>query len=562
MSSYRASVVQTLARLGDLDENIRVLRERTAEAAAQGSRLVVFPECMNTGYLFDSPAHCLQLAEPLDGRYVQAMSDLARKHDLFLASGFTERVGDRAFNSGLLVDRRGELILRYQKQFLATHDQNWFEVGTLGNPVVETELGKIGLLICFDGRIPEIARCLSLQGAQVIVDMANFFTMDQADLWVPARAYENGVWILAATKAGVERSIYYPGGSLIVDPGGTVRARIPDDEHGVVTAEITPALAIDKSWHDSGDRLSDRRPGAYGLLQRPFESTPVSNLVVEPIVPEIATVAIGAVQAHATAEAAPGMLQASIREALEMIDHAVKLGLRVIVLPLFFNSPSWNPDAGQADRDALLAPEILASARQLSSRVGCVIVLPMIERTGGHLRSTAVVVGPGGEVIGRQSQVHVEPEARSWCVPGEEFEVFQTPFGRLGVVLGYDGLFAESTRSLALAGAEIVAWPCSWRHRNDRALLAAPLAEDNRVYLVCANRTDAPYPGGSIVVGPAGIPLWNIDQVAPPLTRHGAVIPTHANLALARQKLMIPKVDMLRNRLVSTYGPLKGVPRA
>ena len=182
MKTFRASVVQTLARLGDLDENIRILRVRTAEAVGQGASLVVFPECMNTGYLFDSRAHCLELAERTDGRYAQAMSQLAREHGVFIASGFTERVDDRAFNSGLLFDPRGELILRYQKQFLATHDQNWFEVGGVGCPVVETELGKIGLLICFDGRIPEIARCLALQGAQVICDMANFFTMDQADL--------------------------------------------------------------------------------------------------------------------------------------------------------------------------------------------------------------------------------------------------------------------------------------------------------------------------------------------------------------------------------------------
>jgi predicted amidohydrolase len=556
MTSYRASVVQTLARLGDLDENIRILRERTAEAAQQGAKLVVFPECMNTGYLFDSPAHCLELAEPLDGRYVQAMSDLARKHDLLIASGFTERVGDRAFNSGLLVDRRGELILRYQKQFLATHDQNWFEVGSVGNPVVETELGKIGLLICFDGRIPEIARCLALQGAQVLVDMANFFTMDQADLWVPARAYENGVWIVAATKAGVERSIYYPGGSMIVDPTGTVQARIPYDEHGVATAEITPADAQEKRWHGAGDRVADRRPKAYRLLHRPFESTPVSSLVKAAVVPEAATVAVGAVQAHATDEAATGGLSTSIRDGLDMVGHAAKLGIRVIVLPLFFNSRSWNPTAEQAARDASLVPVIVTRARELAADNGCVIVLPVIELAGGSLRSTAIVLGPTGDVLGRQSQVHVEPEARAWCVPGEEFEVVETPFGRLGVVLGYDGLFAESTRSLALAGADIVAWPCAWRHRNDRALFCAPLAEDNRVYLICANRTDAPYPGGSVVINPGGIPHWNIDHHAPPVTRHGAVIPTHANLALSRQKLMIPKVDMLRNRLVSTYGPI------
>src|SRR5882672_9097461 len=78
--SFRAAVVQTLAVLGDLDENIRRMREYTAEAVRQGAKLVVFPECMNTGYLFDSVAHCRALAEPVTGRYAEAMSVLARKH--------------------------------------------------------------------------------------------------------------------------------------------------------------------------------------------------------------------------------------------------------------------------------------------------------------------------------------------------------------------------------------------------------------------------------------------------------------------------------------------------
>ncbi|MFL5308016.1 MAG: carbon-nitrogen hydrolase family protein [Polyangia bacterium] len=556
MKTFRASVVQTLARLGDLDENIGILRARTAEAVGQGASLVVFPECMNTGYLFDSRAHCLELAEPTDGRYAQAMSQLARQYGVFIASGFTERVGDRAFNSGLLFDPRGELILRYQKQFLATHDQNWFEVGAVGCPVVETELGKIGLLICFDGRIPEIARCLALQGAQVICDMANFFTMDQADLWVPARAYENGVWIVAATKAGVERSIYYPGGSLIVDPTGTVRARVANDTHGVATAEVQPDSALDKRWHHDGDRRADRRPAAYQLLRAPFESTPVSAVVGQSVVPAAATVAVGAVQAHGQAASSGGGVEPSIREALDMVGHAAQLGIRLIVLPQYFNAGTWAPDLAQADEAAARVPAIVDRARQVATDGGCAIVLPLIERTSGRLRSTALVVGPTGDVIGAQSQVHVEPEARAWCTPGERFEPIETPWGRLGIIVGYDGLFAESARTLALAGADVVAWPCAWRQRQDRALLAVPQAEDNRVYLVCANRTDAPYPGGSVVIPPSGIPVWDLDQIAPPVTRHGAVVPTHANLALSRQKLMIPNVDMLRNRLVATYGPM------
>ena len=218
---FRAAAAQTLARLGDIEHNIEVVTQLVNDSLRQGAELVVLPECMDTGYLFDSAEHCRALAETVpDGRFVSAMAALARKHGIFIASGITEwdPARRRIFNSGIMLDRKGEVAIHYHKQFLATHDQNWFAFGERGCPVVDTDLGRIGLLICFDGRIPEIARSLALQGAEMIVDMANFFAMDQADMWGPARSYENGVWLVAATKAGYERSIYYPGGSMIVDP--------------------------------------------------------------------------------------------------------------------------------------------------------------------------------------------------------------------------------------------------------------------------------------------------------------------------------------------------------
>src|SRR5262249_59858564 len=147
----------------------------------------------------------------------------------------------------IMLERKGEVAVHTHKQLLATHDQNWFSFGERGCPVVDTDLGRMGLMICLDGRIPEIARSLALQGAEIIVDMANFFAMDQADMWGPARCYENGVWLVAATKAGYERSIYYPGGSMIVDPKGRVAAKMPDDSHGVIVAHVRPQVAPGKA---------------------------------------------------------------------------------------------------------------------------------------------------------------------------------------------------------------------------------------------------------------------------------------------------------------------------
>jgi predicted amidohydrolase len=552
---FRAAAAQTLARLGDIEHNIGLAAGLVTEAVRQGAELVVLPECMDTGYLFDSAEHCRALAERVpDGAFVSAMSALARKHDIFIASGITEwdPARGRIFNSGIMLDRKGEVAIHYHKQFLATHDQNWFSFGERGCPVVDTDLGRIGLLICFDGRIPEIARSLALQGAEIIVDMANFFAMDQADMWGPARAYENGVWLVAATKAGHERSIYYPGGSMIVDPKGRVVAKMPYDRHGVIVADVMPDWAHDKSVYAANDKFADRRPATYGILVENYQDTPVSKLAREPLVPAEAASKVAAIQIHV----ADGVDREDV---LAMVDHTAKLGAKVLALPEYALIGSWTPTSAEAERAADGAASDVAAASAIAERYGCVIALPTVLRDAGRLSPGTILLGPDGE-IGRYRKTHLTAEERGWAYAGDDYPVFETPFGRIGVMAGYDALFPETSRCLAAGGADIVLWTAAMREPFERELIAVPRAADNRVALVIANRLDCPYPGGSVVVPPTGFPLWDINQVAPRSMVMGAVMPMFVDLAVCRQKQMIPKVDMFANRLPHTYAPLVAPP--
>ncbi|WP_413729969.1 carbon-nitrogen hydrolase family protein [Sodalis sp. RH22] len=548
--TFNAAVVQTLAVLGDLKANIALATDGVKEAVRQGAKLIVLPECMNTGYLFDSAQHCRALAEPVDGKYCRALASLCIEYNVFIASGMTELGDDgKIYNSGVLFDPTGVLICHYQKQFLATHDQNWFEVGIKGNPWVDTELGRLGLLICFDGRIPEIARCLAAQNVDVVIDMANFFAMDQAELWVPARAYENGCWIIAATKSGVERSIYYPGGSMIVDPQGRVQARIPYDTHGVVTARVELAGNAASPWSFGGDKMADRRPPAYGIIAQPFETTPLSVLLREPLVAALSSSKVAAVQAHVSAAH-------TLDDALEMIEHAAQLGVKVMALPACFASPVWCPDQDEARRLAREAETVMNAVTGICKRHQALVALPSTTGKNGQLRHELLLIGPDG-IMGRQPQVHNGPRAAQWASGAEAgFTVFDTRYGRIGLLNDYDGMFPESSRVLTLLGADIILWSCAWEHPNQRNLLAVTKAEDNRVYIVCANRTDSPFPGGSLVIPPTGFTNWNLSFLIPPDIRWGAVTPLYAHRALTRQKEMIPGVDMVRNRQTGSYSVL------
>ena len=549
---FRAAAVQTLAALGDFDHNIALATRFTEDAVRQGAELIVFPECMDTGYLFDSPEHCRELAETIpDGPFVSALADLSRRHGVYIASGVTEWDPEKEeiFNTGVMFDRKGEVACHYHKQFLATHDQNWFSFGTRGCPVVETDLGRIGLLICFDGRIPEIFRSMAMQGAEVIVDMANFFAMDQADMWGPARSYENGLWLVAATKAGYERSIYYPGGSMIVDPKGRVLSKVPYDTHGMAVADIDPEMAADKSIYTSNDKIGDRRPETYGIMGLPYQETPVSKVADQPIVPSRSISKIAAVQMHVTETTGPA-------DVFDMVDHAAKLGIKVIALPEYAFSKTWLPNGAEASALADETKEHLAEASVIAKTYGCLIAVPTVERAAQGLFITTFLIGPDGTEIGKYRKTHLSAEERQWAVAGDDYPVFDTPFGRIGVMSGYDAVFPETSRCLGIAAADIILWPAALREPFERELIAIPRAEDNRVALVLANRVDSPYPGGSLVIPPTGFPLWDINQSAPRVMQLGAVMPKHIDLAVCRQKQMIPKVDMFANRLVETYAPI------
>jgi len=390
---------------------------------------------------------------------------------------------------------------------------------------------------------------MAMQGAEVIVDMANFFAMDQADMWGPARSYENGVWLVAATKAGYERSIYYPGGSMIVDPKGRVLSKVPYDTHGMAVADVDPDAAGDKSIYAANDKIADRRPETYGIMALPYKNTPVCGLADVPLVPSRSVTKLAAVQIHVTDGC-------SASDVLDMVDHTAKLGVKVLVLPEYVFCPSAIPSAAEAETLADATAGILKSVSAIAGKYACIVAIPSIERAAAGLYVTTFLIGPDGEEIGRYRKTHLTAEERRWAKAGNEYPVFDTKFGRIGVMSGYDGVFPETSRCLAIAAADIILWPASLREAFERELLAIPRAEDNRVAVVLANRVDSPYPGGSLVIPPTGFPMWDINIAAPRVLKLGAVMPKHIDLAICRQKQMIPKVDMFANRLVDTYSPI------
>lgn len=218
-------------------------------------RMIIFPEMHLFGHsdeLDDGNAWLAEVAEPLDGPRVAALSDIAAHHRVWLVPGsLPEREGDGVYNTAVVLDPTGQVVASYRKVF------PWrpYEVWTPGGEWVTfavPEVGRFGLSICYDSWFPESIRQLGWLGAEVVLNLVKTTTPDRPHELVLARANAivNQVYFLSLNAAGpVGR-----GRSIFVDPDGKVMAETPDAEPSVTVLEL-----------DLDEVSATRRHGTAGL---------------------------------------------------------------------------------------------------------------------------------------------------------------------------------------------------------------------------------------------------------------------------------------------------------
>ncbi len=238
--------------------------------ASTGANLVVLPETVTTGFTPGiSPEQLWDLVDVIPGRLTAPFTDVAARLGIHLVHATYER-GDRrgeVFNSSVLIGPTGEILGRYRK----THPfcSELFSRGGWVTPgdqvaVVDTELGKIGMIICFDGDYPELSRIQALLGAEIIARPSAL--LRSADIWEltnRARAYDNHVFVIGANAVGADPGgALYFGNSMIVTPIAEVIARGATHE-GWVSARLDPVKAMQNltpgsSVGQSFDHLAER----------------------------------------------------------------------------------------------------------------------------------------------------------------------------------------------------------------------------------------------------------------------------------------------------------------
>jgi predicted amidohydrolase len=265
------AAVQTRARTGHKQANSEQAIEAIHSACDDGAQLLVLPELGNSGYMFNSRDEVAECAEPIDGgETTAAWAEIARTRGVYICGGLPEVDAGRFYNSAVLIGPQG-LIGRYRKIHLWDEEKLFFEPGDLGLNVFHLPFGRVGMMICYDGWHPEVARILKLKGADLILDptcwvlVPNVVTPDNpVSAYVHmATAHVNSMFIVCADQCGIERGCTFIGRSCIAGPAGFVAGPGGFQEPETVIAEINLAEARYHNWTSLANPFADRRTDLF-----------------------------------------------------------------------------------------------------------------------------------------------------------------------------------------------------------------------------------------------------------------------------------------------------------
>jgi 5-aminopentanamidase len=265
----RVACAQVPLSLPDTAGNRTTCEAAIEQAAHDGAQIVVLPELASSGYVFADRDELSSLAENRDGPAVAAWANLAEAFGLVIVAGFPEAAGDAIYNSAAVVDPTGVRGV-YRKAHLWDSENTVFDRGDDLPLVVETEFGRIGVMICYDVEFPEWVRAVALSGADLLCAPVNWPLLPRPDGERPtemvralAGAGMNRMPTAVCDRVGTERGQDWIGGSVIIDADGYPVAMADFGTAAVVTADVDLAQARTKRINAHNDVHADRRTDLY-----------------------------------------------------------------------------------------------------------------------------------------------------------------------------------------------------------------------------------------------------------------------------------------------------------
>ncbi len=278
---------------GDIDDNKLRLAEKCRRLAQQGARLIVLQELHNALYFCQTEdVNLFDLAETIPGPSTEFFGNLARALDVVIVTSlFEKRAAGLYHNTAVVIERDGTIAGKYRKMHIpddpAYYEKFYFTPGDLGFHPIDTSVGRLGVLVCWDQWYPEAARLMALQGAEMLVypTAIGYESSDtkeeqerQREAWTTVQrghAVANGLPVITVNRVGFEPDpshqtggIQFWGSSFVVGPQGELLFRASNDaecEH-VVEVDLGRSEQVRRWW----PFLRDRRIDKYGDILKRF----------------------------------------------------------------------------------------------------------------------------------------------------------------------------------------------------------------------------------------------------------------------------------------------------
>lgn len=236
--------------------------------------MIIFPELSLTGYVVRDQIY--ELAEPVPGPSTNILAKLAEKTKTYIIFGMPELSGGTQatiHNTAVLLAPNG-FVGKYRKMYLPTHsvfeEKRYFRPG-YESAAFDTQLGKIGLIICYDIFFPEVTRLTRLMNAQIIVCISASPAIRRSffETLTSARAIENTAFLAFVNLVGIEDGLQFWGGSRLIGPQGRVIAKANYDEEDLVVSEVD--YTESRSIEPFVPTLRDLRPELFDKLKENAE---------------------------------------------------------------------------------------------------------------------------------------------------------------------------------------------------------------------------------------------------------------------------------------------------
>ncbi|MDD6552725.1 MAG: carbon-nitrogen hydrolase [Prevotellaceae bacterium] len=282
-----------LSKTADVRENLRRTAEEITDLAHRGAELIVLQELHNSLYFCQvEDVNNFNLAEPIPGPSTSFYGELARELNVVIVTSlFEKRAPGLYHNTAVVIERDGSIAGIYRKMHIpddpAYYEKFYFTPSDLGFHPIDTSVGRLGVLVCWDQWYPEAARLMALQGAEILIypTAIGYETSDspeeqqrQREAWTTVQrghAVANGIPVVTVNRVGFEpdpsgqtKGIVFWGSSMIVGPQGELLYRASDNEEEsiVVNIDLEHSEQVRRWW----PFLRDRRIDAYGDITKRF----------------------------------------------------------------------------------------------------------------------------------------------------------------------------------------------------------------------------------------------------------------------------------------------------